>query len=139
MIPLQTASIFRLFMKLPFHKIEKEEGTSAVIAPWNTYYHGSGGGYRGAFPRVLVTFGTTGNAYEAYNVPENEEAEEDAEKLVDPRWATISQQMTPEDVGSKGEFSYLEVNSGSGLLSLALAEKYPAATILSLESEKGNV
>ena len=139
LIPKQTAKIFRLFMRLDFNKIESEEGGSAIIAPWNTYYHGSGGGYRKGFPRIVVTFAKTGNSYEAYDVPENEEAEEDAEKLVDPRWATLAKELTEEDVGPKGEFSFLELNSGSGLLSLAVAEKFPGATVLSVESEAANV
>ena len=138
-IPKQLAQIFRLFMRLPMHQIEKKEGSSAVIAPWNTYYHGSGGGYRSGFPRVVVSFEKSGASYEAYYVPENEEAEEDAAKLVDPRWSTIENALTKEDVGEDGEFSYLEFNSGSGLLSLSVAEKYPSATVISVESEKVNV
>ena len=135
-IPKQMAQLFRLFLRLPLRQIEKAEGSGAVIAPWNTFYHGSGGGYRSAFPRIVVSFEKSGASYEAYHVPENEEAEEDASKLVDPRWEIIKKALTKEDVGEEGEFSYLEFNSGSGLLSLAVAERFPSATVVSVESEE---
>ena len=118
-IPKQTAKIFRLFMRLDFKKIESEEGGSAIIAPWNTYYHCSGGGYRKRFPRIVVTFAKTGNSYEAYNVPKNEEAEEDAEKLVDPRWATLVKERTVEDFkrcgpSSHNDYGFPHINSCVG-------------------------
>ena len=59
--------------------------------------------------------------------------------MVDPRWEIIKKALTKEDVGEEGEFSYLEFNSGSGLLSLAVAEQFPSATVVSVESEKVNV
>jgi hypothetical protein len=47
-------------------------------------------------------------------------------------------EMITEDTEG-GEFSFIEYNSGSGLLSAAVAERYPRATIISVETEDMHV
>ena len=82
-IPKQMAQLFRLFLRLPLRRIEKAEGSGAVIAPWNTFYHGKWWRLSVSISSYSVSFEKSGASYEAYHVPENEEAEEDASKLVD--------------------------------------------------------
>ena len=56
----------------------------------------------------------------------------------DPRFGALMSEMNNEDTEG-GEFSFIEYNSGSGLLSAAVAERYPRATVISVETEETNV
>ena len=46
--------------------------------------------------------------------------------------------MTSEDTEG-GEFSFVEYHSGSGLLSTQIAERYPRATVISVEPDNSNI
>ena len=51
----------------------------------------------------------------------------------DARFGNLMHEMTSEDTEG-GEFSCIEYNSGSGLLSTAIAERYPRATVVSVST-----
>ena len=47
-------------------------------------------------------------------------------------------EMNSEDTEG-GEFSFVEYHSGSGLLSTQIAERYPRATVISVEPDNSNI
>lgn len=61
--------------------------------------------------------------------------------VTDPRWPLLRTQLAGDDTstlpaGAPGRFSFVEYNSGAGLLSLNVAHAYPDATVVSIDGSE---
>ena len=142
LIPQQKKNLLRMFLRLPFANIEATEGLSAEVSPHKIVYIGHGGGADRSRAQLVYTPSTSANKdnhfYKGINFDAKTRVKAEARLHEDPRFGALMNEMTAEDTEG-GEFSFIEYNSGSGLLSAAVAERYPRATIISVETESLHV
>ena len=124
----QKKDLFRMYLSLPFQQIENQEGLSTIMHPSSIYYIGHGGGHDS--PQLIyLGEGESKTLYRGVYLKMKARVRLEAKEQEDPRFGSLMHEMTTEDTEG-GEFSLIEYNSGSGLLSTAIAERYPRATII---------
>lgn len=87
-------------------------------------------------PRWFLTISFS--FYSGVYLPSKERVRSEAGLQEDDRFGSLMHEMSSEDTEG-GEFSFIEYNSGSGLLSTSIAERYPRATVISIEPEESHV
>ena len=132
----QRKELFKMYLHFPFQEIVSNEGSSSSVLPSKILYVGHGGGSDLTHPQLLFQGKT--NLYRGVHLPSKDRVRTEAKLHEDTRFDSLMHEMTAEDTEG-GEFSFIEYNSGSGLLSTAVAERYPRATIISVEAEEENV
>ena len=135
LVPTLKAELFRSFLALPLFRF----GSLPALVPWkirfnakdalarlSVYVAPGASEYKGAQGRELLSsIGRTSAA-----------AERDAAAA---KWATMRGELERQPAEHQnGDFSLLEYGSGRGALSMAIAARYPNATVLSLEAQ-GNL
>eukprot|EP00935_MAST-01C_sp_MAST-1C-sp1_P000902 g902.t1 len=151
-LPTLKAELLRLFVELPVARIAREYALGAAeLAPWDVRYSSGGdssGGelaYEGPDGRVFPAFGRPdsgsaggddGTAGRLRTIVAQIEARAKkdvraATKDGGDRWGGNYGQAKQELM----EFSLMEYNSGGGALSMALAERFPNATVISIEGK----
>jgi hypothetical protein len=136
-VPQQKKMLFKMYLSLPFAQIEANEGLSANIAPGHIVYVGHGGGHAHTHPQLIFQGSGGGGAnskrhlYRGVYLPRQDRVRATAKLHEDVRFGSLMHEMTSEDTEG-GEFSCIEYNSGSGLLSTAIAERYVKSVLYML-------
>jgi len=137
-LPSIKAELFRLFLELPLWRFS----SLPAVVPWKLRFDTSesdvDGGQRVRLA-LLVNVGTreyggAGGSQVAASVGGGGLAAEQSLKAA--WWQTVRHELERSPAAHQnGRFSLLEYGSGGGALSMAVAQRFPNATVLSLESD----
>jgi tRNA G46 methylase TrmB len=134
-VPALKAELFRSFLALPLFRF----GSLPALVPWKIRFNA-----KDALARLSVYVAPGASEYKGVQGRElfssigrtSAAAERDAAAA---KWATMRGELEQQPAEHQnGDFSLLEYGSGRGALSMAIAARYPNATVLSLEAQ-GNL
>ena len=120
--------------------VAPDQAAEATLAPWDVRYHRDESLAEKGLPEswLAITVPVDGIATVITSSDRVAAAAHDAvgdqlspgpvAAAVDPRWPLLNGELSPDDTscgGGPGKFSFIEYNSGAGVLSMNVARQFP--------------